>query len=183
MKVKVLASMTLIAIFAAGASWAWGPAAKAAKSDAAKVKLSTYNTTLKLTQTDLLDTACSNDYNVCASGDCVCFEFSGTSGGTPGGGTATLGLTYDLGNIVETSNDNGDCAPVAGELNISGSKDSETLLINGSACDTLNGGTPLIGGFVLVDTSLFAGGAAGTYLGGFTGESTFRLVLKGQAKK
>jgi len=184
MKARVLVLTILIAIFGAGASWAWGPEAKTVKPDAAKLKLTAYSVTLKLVLNDVVDgTPCSNDYAICASGDCNCFEFSGTATGTAGSGAAEFSFTYDFGDIVPTYNDNGDCAPVAGEIDISGSKDDEVLLISGSACDTLNGGSPLIGGFSLVDTNIFIEGAAGTYLGSFTGSSTFKLVLTGQASK
>lgn len=190
MKIGVLSLSVLMALFCAQASWAWGPTDKALES-APAAKLVAYNVVLILTETGQTTGACTNAYNVCASGNCTCFQFSGTSSATDaagqgtatGKGTATFDFTYDNGNEVETFSDAGDCAPAAGVIEITGKKDDETLEINGSACDTLNGGSPLIGGFVVTDSNIYTGGAEGSYLGNFTGQTTFKLVLTGKAAK
>ncbi|HTW87389.1 MAG TPA: hypothetical protein VMD75_05240 [Candidatus Binataceae bacterium] len=190
MKIGALSLGVLIAVFSAQMSWAWGPADTTAESNAA-TKLFAYNVVLKLTESTSTSGACTSAYNVCASGNCTCYEFSGTSTATDaagqptatGAGTATFDLTYDSGEEVETPSDTADCAPAAGVIAITGKKDVETLYTSGSACDTLSGGSPLNGGFVVTDSNVYTGGAEGSYLGGFTGTTTFKLVLTGKAAK
>jgi hypothetical protein len=69
----------------------------------------------------------------CPSGQCRCEQYEGTvSGNRVGAGSdVSLHLTIDQGDHTSSPG----CSPVFGELTFTGSKDAETIHLNGSLCE------------------------------------------------
>src|SRR5215469_8029589 len=72
--------------------------------------------------------------NVCSSGGpgCTCFTTTGTVSGSAGKGTFTFYESFDNGFQVIGKSGNANCAPFYGEIDVSGSKDNETIGVRGS---------------------------------------------------
>jgi hypothetical protein len=93
----------------------------------------------------------------CPSGACRCEEYEGHASGNRIGTASdvTLHLTIDQGSHTSSPG----CSPVFGELRFSGSKDQETINLNGSLCEPLgnpdkaNAKQQLRGGFGVASSS------------------------------
>jgi hypothetical protein len=171
----VFCGMSLGMVLMAGASWAGGFNAVVDGE-----LLNSWNATTCGAQ--LGDTY--DDF--CPSGACRCLLYEGkVSGNQVGKGTdATLHLTVDGG----SSTSNPGCQPVFGELSFSGSKDTETINLNGSLCyplgnaDKSNARQLFQGGFGIANSSGNLAGF-GTADGKFQwNEIGFQLKLTGQAQ-
>jgi hypothetical protein len=120
----------------------------------------------------------------CPSGQCRCEQYEGTiSGNRVGkGGDVALHLTIDQGDQTSSPG----CSPVFGELTFTGSKDAETIYLNGSTCEPFgNLSSPkakqqLRGGFG-VSSSAHGVAAFGTLSGQFDyNDITYKLKLTGR---
>ena len=142
-----------------------------------------YNATLTLTvDAELIHGACNIGYSsTCGTGDCNCRMATGNGSGSVFGtaSNVTLALTADLG---ETTVGNS-CFPVYGNLSISGSKDSETIDLSATVCNTLDGTLQLTGGFQFRELSSKGLTATGTVTisAPTTNPSKFQMKLKGKA--
>lgn len=105
------------------------------------VKTGHFKITLKGSQdAGTPNTACTGGSglaNHCPSGNCTCYSGSGTISGSSGAGTFTFYETYDVGQQVQPPDNLYQCAPFYGDLEISGSKDTESIGIFGSDCENL----------------------------------------------
>ena len=120
----------------------------------------------------------------CPSGSCRCEEYEGTvSGNRVGQGSdVALHLTIDQGEHTSTPG----CSPVFGELTFTGSKDTETIYLNGSLCDPFGSDSSpkakllLRGGFG-VSASSHSVAAFGTLSGQFDYNNiAYKLKLTGR---
>ena len=95
---------------------------------------------------DAYDAFCPSD--PINSTSCECDSFNANISGNQTGAvtdlSGTLHLTVDLGPAVDTP----DCQPIFGELSFAGTKDTETIYLNGSHClAKSNGNEALTGGW------------------------------------
>ena len=120
----------------------------------------------------------------CPSGQCRCEQYEGTISGNRVGqaGDVALHLTIDSGDRTSSPG----CRPVFGELTFTGSKDAETIYLNGSLCEPFgNQASPkakqlLRGGFG-VSSSSHGLAAFGTLSGTFDfNEIAYKLKLSGR---
>jgi hypothetical protein len=120
----------------------------------------------------------------CPSGQCRCQVYEGTvSGNRVGKGSdVALHLTVDQGDQTSSPG----CSPVFGELSFTGSKDTETLRLNGSLCDVFGSESSpkakqlLRGGFGVAASS-HGVAAFGTASGQFEfNDIGFKLKLSGR---
>jgi hypothetical protein len=120
----------------------------------------------------------------CPSGACRCEVYEGHASGNRIGKASdvALHLTIDQGSSTSSPG----CSPVFGELQLSGSKDQETINLNGSFCEPLgnaskaNAKQQLRGGFG-VATSSGNVNAFGTVSGSFDFNAIgYKLKLSGR---
>ena len=120
----------------------------------------------------------------CPSGQCRCEQYEGTiSGNRVGAGSdVALHLTIDQGDHTSSPG----CSPFFGELTFTGSKDTETLYLNGSYCEPFgNPASPkakqlLRGGFG-VSSSSHGVTAFGTLSGQLDyNDTNYKLKLSGR---
>ena len=95
---------------------------------------------------DAYDTFCPSDPIITATCECDSYNAS-VSGNQTGSVTdlsGTMHITTDFGPVVDTP----DCQPIFGELTFAGTKDTETIYLNGSHCSAKsNGDEALVGGW------------------------------------
>jgi hypothetical protein len=150
-------------------------------------KPSSYNITLTILESSSSTTsACTGGTgfaNFCPSGVCDCYTYTGTASGTAGNGAVTFYETFDFGNgsgFYESG-----CTPAYGEIDITGSKDTEAIAFTGADCGSTF--TPegfLNGGCFLLDTNIFTvGGAIATCGGNHSQSTNTKFTIKGKALK
>jgi hypothetical protein len=107
--------------------------------------------------------------------------YSGTGASAVFGAASsvTLALTADLG---ETTTGNS-CFPASANLSIAGSKDTETIDVSATLCDTIDGGLQLTGGFQFREVSSGGLTATGTVTvaAPTNSPSKFQMKQKGKA--
>jgi hypothetical protein len=187
----LMSAMLAAAVFCAAPTWAarhgsadW----QGAVSDSKTAKPASYNITLKLIEsTSHTSAACTGGEgwaDWCPSGGCNCYTYSGTASGAAGSGNATLYETYDYGDSWLNNLDEY-CVVAFGDIEISGSKDTESLAFNGADCESDWGDKGILsGGAYLQDTNIFTDGAVGSFLGNYTYNSTTdTFKIKGTSLK
>jgi len=195
MKVRILIvgafALTLAASNALAQSWSWNSAgsstrhwqSQAAKPDT-KIKTSVYSASLKLNEVGVTNTsACttSSYAAACASGNCSCIQFTGTSTGSAGKADAALNITID--NVIGVDGIGVDfCGFAHGDLEIDGNKDTEIFAVTGAACNDIFGDGYFNGGCDLEATDVYFGGAGGPCVGAFTSATGFAASIKAFAQ-
>ena len=74
--------------------------------------------------------------NHCESGGCICYTGTGIVSGAAGTGSFTFYESFDTDNIVSAGDHFDQCAPVFGEIDVEGSRDSEVIAFFGGNCQT-----------------------------------------------
>jgi hypothetical protein len=121
--------------------------------------------------------------NVCPSGNCTCFTYSGTSNGTAGKGTVKIFETYDDDTEISGlagAQDN--CASAYAEIDIAGKSDTEVLAFTGADCADISGNTYLAGGCDLESSGTFLAGA-GPCSGTAVSDTQVKFQIKGKGLK
>ncbi len=122
--------------------------------------------------------------NVCPSGTCTCFTYSGTSTGTAGKGTVNIFETYDDGTQIPGITGSPDqCASAYAEIDIAGKSDTEIFAFTGADCDDVSGNTYLAGGCDLESSKMFLVGGAGPCSGNAVSDTQLKFQIKGKALK
>ncbi len=191
MKFRFLMSAMLAGAFCATPAWAaWHGSAKqqeAVPDKTAAPKVTSYNITLTILESaGFTTTACTGGTgfaNFCPSGTCDCYTYTGTAKGTAGNGSVTFYETFDEGD-GDGAYEAG-CTPAYGEIDITGSKDTEAIAFTGADCGS--NFTPegfLNGGCFLLDTNIFTlGGAIAPCEGNYSGLKYTKFTIKGSALK
>lgn len=178
MKFGLLMSATMLATFAFASyvtpTWAGSSA-------------SNYNITLTMQQSGCTEPPagpCAAGENYCESGDCYCCTYTGTASGTAGKGTVTFYETVD----TDHGQDGAGFNPMYGEIDIDGSKDTETVSIFGGDLrpeDVISGSTAantLNGVCIIQASDVFTGGFA-KCSGSYSATSKMKFTIKGMAAK
>ncbi|HXW84910.1 MAG TPA: hypothetical protein VEJ86_10930, partial [Candidatus Binataceae bacterium] len=160
MRTSLVGTAVIVAVLQCGSAWGFSWTGQAASEipDATKtVKMVNYNATFKLiSDGSPASGACSlNTYSsICPSGDCMCATFTGSGSGNTFGKCTSLvmAVTFDVALGFANASPimgqpDGVCYPAFGAIEITGSKENETIDINGSVCNEFNGSAPLGGGF------------------------------------
>ena len=191
MKFRFLMSAMLAGAFCATPAWAaWHGSAnqqEAVPDKTAAPKVTSYNITLSiLSSTVSTSGACIGGtglMNFCPSGICTCYTFAGTASGSAGNGPVMFYETFDDGNA--RGHYESGCTPAYGEIDITGSKDTEAIGFIGGDCDS--DFTPegiLNGGCFLLYTNIFTfGGAVASCGGNYTDLKYTKFTIKGTALK
>jgi hypothetical protein len=171
------------------AAWHGSPSRQAAVADVTTKppKTSNWNITLtiieSLNYTNAACTAGEGWADVCPSGDCQCYTYTGTASGTAGTGTVTFSETYDFGDAWVDVYEEG-CAPAYGDIEIKGSKDTESIAFNGGDCGGDYGAPVLSGGCFLQDTDVYStAGAYGQCSGSYDTAKKTKFTIKGVTLK
>ena len=114
--------------------------------------------------------------NFCASGSCVCITYAGqVSGKLVGTDPAgQLHVTIDDGDGTPN------CKPVYGELIFAGSKDTETIYLNGSRCPANSKGVAVFSGGWGTFSSANSLKAFGTFSGTLSEQTNYTIKLSGK---
>lgn len=191
MKFRFLMSAMLATAFCATPAWAaWHGSAnqqEAVPDKTTAPKPSSYNITLTILESSSSTTGPRTGgtgfVDICPSGTCTCYTYTGTASGTAGNGPVTFYETFDEGDgdgSYESS-----CTPAYGEMDITGSKDVEAIAFTGADCGSAY--TPegfLNGGCFLLDTNVFTvGGAIATCGGNYSQSMKTKFTIKGKALK
>jgi hypothetical protein len=191
MKFRFLTCAMLATAFCATPAWAaWNGFAnrqEAVPDKTTTPKPSSYNITLTILESSSSTTsACTGGTgfaDFCPSGLCDCFTYTGTASGTAGKGPVTFYETLDFGD-GDGAYESG-CTPAYGEIDITGSKDTEAIAFTGADCGSSY--TPqgfLNGGCFLLDTNVFTvGGAIATCGGNYSQSMNTKFTIKGKALK
>ena len=121
----------------------------------------------------------TEDY--CASGECVCYTATGTVKGTAGNGLVVVYETFDEGTELDEA-DSG-CADAYVDIEIAGSKDTESWYMAGGDCGSeimqgfLNGGCELT-----YSSTLFGFVGSGFCGGSYSDVSPTKFTIKGNGE-
>ncbi len=195
--VKRILAMTLLAgAMSASVAWA-GAGDEATIAGAAKNPVVTWSIKINAQLPDGSGTAgpCTGGAgfaNHCPSKSCTCYTSTGTVSGTAGNGTVTFYETFDDGNEVD-QNLSVTCRPAWGDIEIMGSKDTESIGWIGGDCfanpfstSPFTNTEVVNGGCELNPSKLFLGGWAacsGSYGALKGGNFPLKLTIKGKAWK
>ena len=191
MKLRFLMGAMIAAAFCATPTWAaWHGSAnqqEAVPDKTTAPKISSYNITLTILESSSSTTsACTGGTgfaDFCPSGLCDCFTYTGKASGAAGNGPVTFYETFDYGD-GDSAYEAG-CTPAYGEIDITGSKDTEAIAFTGADCGSSF--TPqgfLNGGCFLLDTNVFTvGGAIATCGGNYSESMNTKFTIKGKALK
>ena len=188
MKFKFAMTAILATAFFGTPTWAAGHPFLDGQTATAASKTKTekptnYKVTLTISESNSFSGPCTGGEgfaNFCPSGMCDCIVYSGTASGTAGTGAATLNETYDTG--FQSTNLESGCSLAYGDIEISGSKDVESILFDGGDCFSEFTPTGILsGGCLLGDTQVFVTGGlaaqcSGTY--SMSGKTKFTIVGK-----
>jgi hypothetical protein len=112
----------------------------------------------------------------CHSGSCVCITYTGDISGKLIGTDSSGQLHVTVDNGDGTPN----CKPVYGELIFAGSKDSETIYLNGSRCPTNSKGVASFSGGWGTFSSSNSIKAFGTFTGTLSEQADYKIKLSGK---
>ena len=172
----------LAAVLSFGALSASALAQSASMPLAATTKKMAYTATLTLTQQSTSNAACNIGYSsTCGSGNCSCATYTGTGSGSIFGKSSSVSLALTADKGAKTTGNS--CFPAFGSLSIEGSKDTETLDIAATVCQTVDGGLQIAGGFQFEELSTRSLEAVGVVtVSAKDAEATkFQMKLKGSA--
>jgi hypothetical protein len=189
MKFRFLMSAMLAAAFcAAPTSAAWHGSANQheAVPDTTTPKPAIYDITLTILEsTSSSSGPCTGGEgyaDVCVSGDCTCYTYTGKAIGAAGSGSVTFYESFD--NDFGYVGYEAGCDVAVGEIDISGSKDVETLSFQGADCGSaFTSQGFLSGGCVLEDTSVFTNGAVGACTGKYSTTANTKFKITGTSEK
>jgi len=118
----------------------------------------------------------------CPGGTCTCYTYTGTVKGSAGSGVFAFFETYDR----NEGYDEGTTAvtPAYGDLEIAGSKDTESIIFEGAdfGAEFVFSGF-LAGGCIIAETGVFLGGAEATCTGSYNEDSKTTFSIKGVGLK
>lgn len=187
----LMSAMLATAAFCAAPTWAgWHGSANQQWAAADKTKApkpSKYDITLTILEMPGGPGPCTGGEgwaNICPSGDCDCFKYTGTASGAAGKGTVTFYETFDDGDSW-TGKYDAICSPAYGDIEIVGSKDTESIAFDGADCSSafFTRGALLVGGCYLQDTNVFEEGAVGSCSGNYSSTVKTEFTIKGTALK
>ena len=124
----------------------------------------------------------SGNADYCPSGDCLCYEATGTAKGSAGNGPATLYATYDAGGEFGPSSDDSGCVPVYGDIEIAGKVDTESIAFTGASCFSTISFEFLEGGCQLTDSTKYSEGGLGQCGGNVYTIVPQPFTIKGKAE-
>ncbi len=195
MKSRLLMSAMLVTAFFATPTWAaWNGSAlrhaapSASTPDASGPKPSNYKDTLTIIEQALGTSGpCIGgegwaDY--CPSGDCSCFTYTGSVKGTDGSGPVTIYETFDNAGALFGLGDNNACTPALADIEISGSKHTESFAFTGADCESGITSTYFFNGECLLeDSSVFNGGLVAKCGGNYSDSTHTKFTISGKALK
>jgi hypothetical protein len=129
---------------------------------------------------DAYDATCPSDPINKTTCGCTSYNanITGNKAGLVKDLSGKLHLTTDSGPAVDTP----DCQPIFGELSFAGTKDTETIYLNGSHCNAkLNGDQELVGGWGTFSSSS-AFKALGTFSMTKKPDESYSMTLSGKTK-
>ena len=187
MKSRVIAAILVLTAFGAGtASAAWhGAKANSENSNSAATKISKWSVNLTILEsTNSTSGACTGgdglaDY--CPTGDCTCYTYTGKASGSAGTGTVTFYETFDIGGGIGGSNSG--CAPAYGDIEINGSKDTESIAFEGADCGSEFTANLLIGGCQIAVSDVYGLGALAECAGTYSTDFKTKFAIKGAGGK
>jgi len=184
-----MGAMLAAAVFCAAPTWAWNGSKLHQEATPEKTKSpkpQKYDITLAIAETGFagISGACTGSADGfadnCLSGDCTCYTYTGQAKGAAGSGSVTIYESFDdFFGFGGVDGDSG-CSLAIGEIDISGSKDTEALSFFGSDCGS-EWKVPvgfLSGGCTLEYTDVFADGAVGPCSGTYNTDGTSKTMFK-----
>jgi len=118
--------------------------------------------------------------DACLSGDCTCYSAAGFAKGTTGKGDVELFETFDNGGeFIEFASA---CGPVYGDIEISGTKDTESISFVGSDCFSEVTADLLSGGCQLTDSVKFHDAGLATCAGNISNSNPTTFKISGAAE-
>ena len=187
MKSRLLAIVVLATAFAASPLWAFphGGQDQATPDKKSKGPHPTkWDVTLTIQYnvggTSGACTSGAGNADVCLSGDCTCFSAAGFAKGTTGKGDVALFETFDNGG--EFTEFASACGPVFGDIEISGTKDTESISLVGSDCFSDITADMLSGGCQLTDSVKFHDVGLGTCAGNISNSHPTTFKISGEAE-
>lgn len=188
MKSRLIATILVLTAFVAGtASAEWNGAKGSAETTAAPATAKPTKWSVNMT---ILESAgptsgpCTGgdglaDY--CPTGDCACYTYTGSASGSAGSGPVTFLETFDMGGSIGGANSG--CAPAYGDIEITGSKDTESIAFEGADCGSAFTSNLLIGGCQIVASDIYGQGALGDCAGTYSTSFRTKFSIKGAGAK